>query len=152
MKYRVLPFPILSIACVVFAYGLLGWRLAAIPALWVISSWFGTVVVIIALTWWGNYLGRLVQVGARSLLLIFFLSIGFTLAIAYAETFALGLILMLTIFWGRLEMQIRGMSRISSLCILSVVVGCALATGWFLGQSAFVQGLLQRPALWIQGR
>jgi hypothetical protein len=150
MKHSSLPFPALSIACVGLAYVLLGWRLCNVSAFWLFNSWVIAVITIFVLTWWGNTVGGLVQTGARSLIAIFVLSIGLTLAIAYAEVFALGLILILTVFWGRLELQIRGMNRRFSLLILSVVVGISLALGWLLGHNTAVIALLQSPAHWIE--
>ena len=151
MKHSSLPFPALSIACVGLAYVLLGWRLASVSAFWLFDSWVIAVITIFVLTWWGSSIGALVQTGAQSLLAIFFLSLGLTLAIAYAEAFALGLILGLTVFWGRLELQIRGMNKRFSLLILSIVVGISLALGWLLGHNPAVLELLQSPAQWIQG-
>jgi hypothetical protein len=151
MKHISLPFPLVSVLCVGFAYGLLGWRMSAISAYWLFDVWLIAIVIIFVLTWWGNLLGGLIQIGARSLLVIFFLSIGLTLAISYAESFALCLSLFLTIFWSQLEMQIRGVSRTVSLTALSAVVGISLSAGWLLGKSTVVLELLQRPAHWIQG-
>jgi hypothetical protein len=150
MKPSVLSFPVLSVACVSLAYGLLGWKLSAIPAIWLLDSWIATIFVIFILIWWGNFLGRLVSLGPRSLVSIFVFSMILTASAVYSELFALGLILLLTIFWSRLEMQIHGMKRIKTLSILSLLVGSSMAGGWFLGHSSLVLQMLQRPAQWLQ--
>jgi hypothetical protein len=150
MKSSALSFPILSVVCVCLAYGLLGWKLSTISAFWLLDAWIAAIVIIFILIWWGNILGRLVSLGPRSLVSIFIFSMVITASAVYSEPFALGLILLLTIFWSRLEMQIHGMKRIKTLSILSLLVGSSMAGGWFLGHSAIVLQMLQRPAQWLQ--
>jgi hypothetical protein len=151
MKSSTLPYPILSVASVGLAYGLLGWKLSSISALWLIlDSWIAAVIIIYVLIWWGNVFGRLVSIGPRSLVSIFIFSMIITISAVYAEPFALALVLLLTIFWSRLEMQIRGIKRIATLSILSVVVGGAMTGGWLLGRSPIVLEMLQRPAQLLQ--
>jgi hypothetical protein len=151
MKPSTLLYPILSVVCVALAYGLLGWRLSSISALWlIIDSWIAAIIIIYILIWWGNIFGRLVSIGPRSLVSIFVFSMLITMSAVFAEPFALALVLLLTIFWSRLEMQIRGIKKITTLSILSVVVGGAMTGGWFLGRSPMVLEMLQRPAQLLQ--
>jgi hypothetical protein len=150
MKPSALSFPVLSVVCVSLAYGLLGWKLSAISAIWLLEAWIAAIAIIFILIWWGNFLGRLVSLGPRSLVSIFVFSMIITASAVYSEPFALGLILLLTVFWSRLEMQIHGMKRIKTLSILSLLVGSSMAGGWFLGHSPIVLQMLQRPAQWLQ--
>jgi hypothetical protein len=150
MKPSVLSFPILSVVCVTLAYGFLGWKLAAIPAIWLLESWIAATVIIFILIWWGDFVGRLVSLGPRSLISIFVLSMILTASAVYSEPFTLVLVLLLTIFWSRLEMQIHGMKRVKTLSILSLLIGVSMAGGWFLGHSPMVVQMLQRPAQWLQ--
>jgi hypothetical protein len=149
MKLSALSFPFLSVVCVLLAYGLLGWKLSGIEAIWLIECLIAAIIVIFFLIWWGNILGRLVSLGPRSLVSIFIFSMIITSSAVYSELFAIALILLLTIFWSRLEMQIRGLKKITTLSILSLMVGISMAGGWFLGRSPFVLEMLQRPAQWL---
>jgi hypothetical protein len=149
MKPSALSFPFLSIICICLAYGLLGWKLSGIPAIWLIEALVAAIVLIFVLIWWGNVLGRLVSLGPRSLVSIFIFSMILTASAVYSEPFAIGLILLLTVFWSRLEMQIRGIKRITTLSILSLMVGISMAGGWFLGRSPVVLELLHHPAQWL---
>jgi hypothetical protein len=151
MKSSALSFPILSVVCVGLAYGLLGWKLSAISALWLmIEALLATIVMIYIIIWRGNFLGRLVSIGPRSLVSIFISSMIITISAVYAESFAMALILLLTLFWSRLEMQIHGVKRITTLSILSLVVGCSMTGGWFLARNLLILEMLQRPAQWLQ--
>jgi hypothetical protein len=149
MKPSALSFPFLSVVCVFLAYGLLGWKLSGIAAIWLIEALVAAIIIIFILIWWGNILGRLVSLGPRSLVSIFIFSMIITASAVYSEPFAIGLILLLTIFWSRLEMQIRGIKRIATLSILSLMVGISMAGGWFLGRSPVVVELLHHPAQWL---
>ncbi len=150
MKPSPSSFPWLSVICIGIAYGLLGWRISGLAAFWLINTWLITVGLIFFLIWRGNFVLRLVRMGPRSLVLIFFLSMTLTLALSYPEPFGLSLILFLTVLLGRLELQTQGWGRRLSLAILAVVAGGALIGGWFLGRYPSVMEVFHQLPRWLQ--
>lgn len=149
MKLSILSLPWLSILCIGMAYGLLGWELALFSAMWVIDIWLLTILVIFGLIWRSQAVGRLMRLGPRSLVSIFLLSMTVTLAAAYAEPFGLALVLLLTIAWGRLELQTRGLSQRVTLTVLSLVAGGSLTGGWFLARNVEAVTVLQHLQRWL---
>lgn len=93
-------------------------------------------------------MSRLIRSGPRSLVTILMLSLIVTLAVSYAQSFGLALILLLTILLGRLELQSKGLSRRTVLTILSIVAGSALTIGWCLGRNPMLTELLQQIRQW----
>jgi hypothetical protein len=150
MKPSPSSFPWLSVICIGIAYGLLGWRLSGLAAFWLIDTWLITVILIFGLIWRGSFVMRLVRMGPRSLVLIFFLSMTLTLALSYPEPFGLSLILFLTVLLGRLELQTKGWGRRLTLTILSVVAGGALIGGWFVGRNPSVIEVFHQFPRWLQ--
>jgi hypothetical protein len=150
MKPSPSSFPWLSVTCIGIAYGLLGWRISGFAAFWLIDTWLMTVILIFFLIWRGNFVMRLVRMGPRSLVLIFFLSMTLTLALSYPEPFGLSLMLFLTVLLGRLELQTQGWGRRLSLTILSVVAGSALMGGWLLGRDPSVMEVFHQLPRWLQ--
>jgi hypothetical protein len=150
MKPSPSSFPWLPVICIGIAYGLLGWRISGLAAFWLIDTWLLTVILIFFLIWRGNFAMRLVRMGPRSLVLIFFLSMVLTLALSYPEPFGLSLILFLTVLLGRLEFQTKGWGRRLTLTILSVVAGGALMSGWLLGRNFSVIEVFHQLPRWLQ--
>jgi hypothetical protein len=144
-KLSLLTFPWLSMICIVLAYGLLGWELSALPVLWLIESWVATTVLVFLLIWRGGLLTRWFRVGPTVLVSIFFASFAVVFAIAFAELFGLALVLLLSIFWGRLELQSRRLPRRLVLGFLCLMSGSGLTIGWMLGQSPpIIEAILSR--------
>jgi hypothetical protein len=144
-KLSLLTFPWLSMLCIALAYGLLGWQLSALPVLWLIESWVATIVMVFLLIWRGGLLTRWLRVGPTVLVSIFFASFAVVFAIAFAELFGLALVLLLSIFWGRLELQSRGLHQRCVLACLCFMSGSGLTIGWILGQSPqMIEGILSR--------
>jgi hypothetical protein len=150
MKPSLSSFPWLSVICIGIAYGLLGWKISSLAAFWLIDAWLITVVLIFILIWRGQFVMRLVHMGPRSLILIFFLSMTLTLALSYPEPFGLSLILLLTVLLGRLELQTQGWGRKITLTILCVVAGGTMMGGWFLGRDPSVIEVFHQLPRWLQ--
>lgn len=130
---------------IVLAYALLGWRLSALPVLWLVESWAATIIMVFLLIWRGGLLTRWFRVGPTVLVSIFFASFTIVFAIAYAEFFALALVLLLSIFWGRLELHARRLHQTFVLGCLCFLSGSGLTLGWILGQRPqFIETILFR--------
>lgn len=142
LKLSLLSFPWLSVSSIGFAYGLLGWRLSALAITWLVESWIATMLLIFLLLWRGKLFSRWFRLGPAVLVSILFISLTATLAITHAELFGLGLVLLLSIFWGRLELQQTGMNQRLVLICLFVVSGCGLTAGWLLGRDPRVMEIL----------
>lgn len=149
MKPSLASFPSLSVICVSLAYGFLGWKLSQMSASWLVNLWI-VIVIIIFILIWGKSIWKLARIGPGSLVSIFVFSMIITLSFAYTEPFALGLILVLTISFGRLELKVWGVKKTVSLFILSFVVGGSLAGGWVLGNGVLSSEMLQQSAQWLQ--
>jgi hypothetical protein len=144
-KLSLLTFPWLAMVCIVLAYGLLGWQLSALPVLWLIESWVATIILVFLLIWRGRLLTRWFRVGPTVLVSIFFASFAVVFAIAFAELFGLALVLLLSIFWGRLELQSRRLPPRLVLGFLCFMSGSGLTIGWMLGQSPqMIEAILSR--------
>lgn len=150
MKPSLSSFPWLSVICIGITYGLLGWQISGLDAFWLIDAWLITVVLIFILIWRGKFVMRLVHMGPRSLVLIFFLSMTLTLALSYPEPFGLLLMLLLTVLLGRLELQTKGWGRKITLTILSFVAGGAMMGGWFLGRDPSAFAVFHQLTRWLQ--
>jgi hypothetical protein len=134
-KLSLLTFPWLSMTCVGLAYGLLGWQLSALSMFWLVESWVVTIVIVFVLIWRGGLVRRWLRIGPTVLVSIFFVSLTLVFAIAYADLFALALVLLLSIFWGRMELLSRGLHQRLVLVCLLLMSGSGLTIGWFLGHS-----------------
>lgn len=134
MKPSLLTFPWLSVSCIGLAYGLLGWQLSFLSMFWLMESWLATIALIFLLIWRGDLISRWVRWGPSVLVSILFISGILTFAIAHAELFGLALVLLLSIFWGRLELQTWGLGQSFVLACLSLVSGSTLTIGWLLGR------------------
>jgi hypothetical protein len=134
-KLSLLTFPWLSMTCVGLAYGLLGWQLSALSMFWLVESWVVTIVIVFVLIWRGGLVRRWLRIGPTVLVSIFFVSFTLVFAIAYADLFALALVLLLSIFWGRMELLSRGLHQRLVLVCLLLMSGSGLTIGWFLGHS-----------------
>jgi hypothetical protein len=144
MKLSLSTFPLLSVSSIGLAYGLLGWKLSFLSVFWAIELWLATVATIFLLIWRGDLLSRWVRWGPTVLVSIFFVSVMLILAIAQAEAFGFALILVLSIFWGRLELQLWGLNQRLVLVCLSIASGSALTMGWLLGRDPRIDVLLQQ--------
>jgi hypothetical protein len=152
LKLNLLSFPWLAVSSIGFAYGLLGWRLSAVSMFWLAESWFITIAIIFLLLWRGKQFSRWFRLGPAVLMSLLIISVTLTFAITNAELFGLGLVLLLSIFWGRLELQLRGINQRLVLICIFVVSGCGLTAGWLLGRNPRViemiwLGLQQLPRL-----
>jgi hypothetical protein len=134
-KLSLFTFPWLSMVSISLAYGLLGWHLSSLSVIWLVESWMATLVMVFLLIWRGGLLGRWLRVGPTVLVSIFFASFAIVFAIAYPDLFSLALVLLLSIFWGRLELQSRGLHQRLVLACLCFMSGSGLTVGWLLGQS-----------------
>ncbi|WP_404788187.1 hypothetical protein [Altericista sp. CCNU0014] len=134
MKLNLFSFPWLSVSCTGLAYGLLGWRLSALPLFWLVESWLATILLIALWIWRGQAIGRWVRLGPAVLVSILFVSITVTFAITHAELFGLGLVLLLSLSWARLELQLKGIGRRLVLVCLSLASWGGLTAGWLLGR------------------
>jgi hypothetical protein len=144
-KLSLLTFPWLSMVCISLAYGLLGWQLSELSVLWLVESWIATIVIVFLLIWRGGLLTRWLRVGPTVLVSIFFASFTIVFAIAFADLFALALVLLLSIFWGRLELQSRGLHQRFVLACLCFMSGSGLTIGWILGQSPkMIEAIMSR--------
>jgi hypothetical protein len=144
-KLSLLTFPWLSMVCISLAYGLLGWQLSSLPILWLVESWFATIAIVFLLIWRGGLVSRWLRLGPTVLVSIFIASFVIVFAIAYADLFGLALVLLLSIFWGRLELQSRGLHQRLVLGCLSLMSGGGLTVGWFLGHhSRWIEIMLSR--------
>ncbi|HEY9824127.1 MAG TPA: hypothetical protein V6D19_01660 [Stenomitos sp.] len=145
MKIPSFGFSGLALVCVGLAYGLLGWELSSFAALWVIEAWLATVCVIFLLIWQSKVIIYLARSGPRSLITILLLSMVINLAFSNAQPFGLALMLLLTIIFGRLELQFSGLTRSMTLTLLSLVAGGTLTLGWILGRDRTVRDFLKQP-------
>ncbi len=141
-KLSLFSFPWLSLSSIGFAYGMLGWRLSTLSVFWLVESWLATIALIFLLLWRGKLFSRWFQLGPAVLVSILFISLTVTFAIAYAEQFGLGIVLLLSIFWGRLELLLRGINQRLVLVCISVVSGWGLTLGWLLGRDPRVMEML----------
>jgi hypothetical protein len=145
MKLSLQTFPWLSVSCIALAYGLLGWHLSELSIFWLVEAWAVTVVIVFLLIWRGDLLSRWVRLGPTVLVSIFFISFTVVFAIAYSAMFGLALVLLLSIFWGRLELQSWGMNQRSTLAFLSLMSVGGLTMGWFLSHKIeLLEALLSR--------
>ena len=154
MKLSLLTFPWLSMSCIGLAYALLGWNLSFLSMFWLVDCWLATVVVIFLLIWRGGLVSQWFRLGPTVLVSIFFISLTLMLAINYAEPFGLALVLLLSIFWGRLELQSRGLHRRFVLVCLFFMSGGGLTLGWTLGRDPRVVEILRhgaQQAPWMLG-
>lgn len=154
MKLSLLTFPWLSMSCVGLAYALLGWHLAFLSMFWLVDFWLATVVMIFLLIWKGNLISRWFRLGPTVLVSIFFISLTLMLAINFAEPFGLALVLLLSIFWGRLELQSRGLHQRLVLVCLFLMSSGGLTLGWVLGRDPRVVEILRQgaqQASWMLG-
>jgi hypothetical protein len=135
-KLSFLTFPWLSMTCIGLAYGLLGWHLSFLPVLWLAESWVATITVVFLLIWRGGLVSRWLRLGPTVLVSIFFASFTLVFAIAFADLFGLALVLLLSIFWGRLELQSRGMHQRLILVCEFFLSGGGLTLGWLLGHNS----------------
>jgi hypothetical protein len=154
MKLSLLTFPWLSMSCIGLAYALLGWHLSFLSVFLLVEFWLATVVLIFLLIWRGGLISRWFRLGPTVLVSIFFISLTVMLAIIYSEPFGLALVLLLSIFWGRIELQSRGLHKRLVLVYLFSMSGGGLTLGWILGRDPRVvevlrQGLQQPP--WLLG-
>ncbi len=146
MKLSLLTFPWLSMSCIGLAYALLGWHLAFLSMFWLVDFWMATVVIIFLLIWRGNLVSRWFRLGPTVLVSIFLISLTLMLAINFAEPFGLALVLLLSILWGRLELQSRGMHQRLVLVYLFFTSSCGLTLGWVLGRDPRVVEILRQGA------
>lgn len=144
MKIPSFWFSGLALVCVGLAYGLLGWELSSFAAVWVIEAWLATVFLIFILIWQSKVIVHLARSGPRSLITILLLSMVINLAVSNAQPFGLALMLLLTIIFGRLELQFSGLTRSMTLTLLSLVAGGTLTLGWILGRDRTVRDLLKQ--------
>jgi hypothetical protein len=144
-KLSLLTFPWLSMVSIVLAYGLLGWQLSSLSVIWLLESWVATIVIVFLLIWRGGLVTRWFRVGPTVLVSILFASFTIVFAIAFTDLFGLALVLLLSIFWGRLELQSRGLHQRLILACLCFMSGSGLTVGWILGQSPqMIEGILSR--------
>jgi hypothetical protein len=144
-KLSLLTFPWLSMICIGLAYGLLGLQLSSLSMLGLVESWVVTIMIVFLLIWRGGLVRRWLQLGPTVLVSIFVASFILVFAIAFADLFALGLVLLLTVFWGRLELQSRGLHQRLILVCLLLMSGSGLTLGWFVGHSPrFIEAMLSR--------
>jgi hypothetical protein len=144
-KLSLLTFPWLSMICIGLAYGLLGLQLSSLSMLGLVESWVVTIMIVFLLIWRGGLVRRWFRLGPTVLVSIFVASFILVFAIAFADLFALGLVLLLTVFWGRLELQSRGLHHRLILVCLLFMSGSGLTLGWFLGHSPrFIETMLSR--------
>jgi hypothetical protein len=154
MKLSLLTFPWLSMSCVGLAYALLGWHLSFLSMFWLVDFWLATVVIIFVLIWRGGLVSRWFRLGPTVLVSIFLISLTLMLAINFAEPFGLALVLLLSIFWGRLELQSRGVHQRLVLMCLILISSTGLALGWVVGRDPRVVEILRQGAQqtqWILG-
>jgi hypothetical protein len=144
MKLSLSTFPLLSVSSIGLAYGLLGWKLSFLSVFWAMELWFATVATIFLLIWRGDLFSRWVRWGPTVLVSILFVSMMIILAIAHTETFGVALVLVLSIFWGRLELQLWGLNQRLVLVCLSITSGSALTMGWLLGRDPRIDMVIQQ--------
>ena len=144
-KLSLLTFPWLSMICIGLAYGLLGLQLSWLSMLGLIETWVVTTMIVFLLIWRGGLVRRWFRLGPTVLVSIFVASVILVFAIAFADLFALGLVLLLSVFWGRLELQSRGFHHQLILACLLFMSWSGLTLGWFLGHSpSFMEAMLSR--------
>ena len=154
MKLSLLTFPWLSMSCIGLAYALLGWNLSFLSMFWLIDCWLATVVMILLLIWRGGLISQWFRLGPTVLVSIFFISLTLMIAITHAELFGLALVLLLSIFWGRLELQSRGVHQRLVLVSLFLMSGGGLTLGWVLARDPRVMEILResvRHSPWLLG-
>jgi hypothetical protein len=154
MKLSLLTFPWLSMSCIGLAYALLGWHLSFLSMFWLVDCWLLTVVMIFLLISRGGLVSQWFRLGPTVLVSIFFISLTLMLAINYAEPFGLALVLLLSIFWGRLELQSRGFHRRFVLGCLLFMSGSGLTLGWIVGRDPRVIEIFRHSAQqssWLLG-
>jgi hypothetical protein len=134
-KLSLLTFPWLAMISIALAYGLLGWRLSFLTMLGLVESWIATITIIFLLIWRGGILRRWFRLGPTVLVSILVASFTLVVAIAYSDLFGLALVLVLSIFWGRLELQSWGMNQRLVLVCVSLMSGVGLTLGWIIGHN-----------------
>jgi hypothetical protein len=154
MKLSLFTFPWLSMTCIGLAYALLGWHLSFLSMFWLVEFWLATVITLFLLLWRGGLISRWVRLGPTVLVSIFFISLTVMLAITYAEPFGLALVLLLSIFWGRIELQARGLHQRLVLACLFLMSSGGLTLGWIVGRDPRVVEMLRQSVQqspWLLG-
>lgn len=126
--------PWLSLALVLLSYGLWGWYISAYSLIWLGIGWLVAILISFTTIWTSRSIGSLMRLGPRSVLTMLFLSLIVTTAIAAFSLFSIIVVLTLAQVLARFELRTRGLRRIVTLEILSVVTTLGLAIGWSIGK------------------
>lgn len=125
--------PWLSLILLWLTYIMLGWYLSIYHIGWSVFLLVVVFIFTIASLWSGKMLGRWIQLGPQSLLVVFLFSGTVCLAAILPTLFALSVMVFATQLLARVDMQAAGFRRNQTLWALTLTTALGLGLGWIVG-------------------